>query len=129
MGEFRGWRRQALDNIVNGCILIGDAGSMVMPLTGEGIGPAMVTGKLAAMITREALEKDDLSAEFLSAYTKERDAMYAPKYKSIKQLENAFASAQAVNGFVHKIVDDPVTKEAFIKQWYFESYEGAENKY
>lgn len=133
VGEFRGWRipsgGQAKENVVNGCILIGDAGSMVMPLTGEGIGPAMVTGKLAAQVTKAAFDANDFSAEFLSTYTKERDEMYAPKYESIKALENAFASEQAVNAFVHKIVDNPAVKDAFIKQWYFEAYEGADKTY
>lgn len=129
VGEFRGWRipsgAQAMDNYVPGCILIGDAASMVMPLTGEGIGPAMVTAKLAAQLSMDALKKNDFSGGMFAQYPKMRDAMYADKYKSIKGMEKAFESAETVNAFVHKIVDDPMVKAGFQKQWYFESYEAA----
>jgi len=127
VGEFRGWRipygTQAMENVLPGCILIGDAASMVMPLTGEGIGPAMVTGKIAAKVAHDALDVNDFSLEMMSRYTKQRDDTYQPKYLSIKSMENAFASVAAVNGFVHKISESPEAKDAFIKQWYFESYE------
>lgn len=127
VGEFRGWRipsgSQAMANVVPGCILIGDAGSMVMPLTGEGIGPAMLTGKMAAQVTKEAFDKNDFSLEVLSSYTKQRDDIYGPKYAQIKSLENAFATKEAVDQFVHNVIDNPAVKEAFTKQWYFEAYE------
>jgi geranylgeranyl reductase family protein len=127
VGEFRGWRipsgTQAKDNVVPGCILIGDAGSMVMPLTGEGIGPAMVTAKLAAQVCREAFDENNFSLELLSRYTRRRHEEYDQKYKQIKALEDAFVSAEAVNGFVHNILNNPAVKEAFTKQWYFEAYE------
>jgi geranylgeranyl reductase family protein len=131
VGEFRGWRipsgSQAKENYAPGCILIGDAGSMVMPLTGEGIGPALVTAKMAAELITNALEKNDFSAKMLESYPKLRDAKYSAKYDSILTLEDAFRDADAVNYFVHQIIDSPETKAAFQKQWYFESYEGAEN--
>ncbi len=130
IGEFRGWRipsgSQAMANVVPGCILIGDAGSMVMPLTGEGIGPAMVTGKLASEVTREAFDENDFSLNVLSRYPERRDKIYGPKYQSIKAMENAFSSAEAVDGFVHKIAENPEVKAGFQKQWYYESYEGKE---
>ncbi len=132
VGEFRGWRipfgSQAMDNVVPGCILIGDAASMVMPLTGEGIGPAMVTAKLAAEVTKEAFEKDDFSLSVLSRYTRQRDETYLPKYEAVKKLERYFASAENVNGFVHQIAENPAAKEAFVKQWYFEAYETLDKK-
>lgn len=127
IGEFRGWRIpsgcQSMDNYVPGCMVIGDAGSMVMPLTGEGIGPAMVTAKMASEISIEALEKNDFSANAFKRYPERRDKMYQPKYQAIKKLENAFSSINAVNGFIHNIADNPEVKDAFTKQWYFESYE------
>jgi geranylgeranyl reductase family protein len=132
VGEFRGWRipmgTQAKANAVPGCILIGDAGSMVMPLTGEGIGPAMLTGKMAAQVCHEAFEENDFSLDVMLRYTTRRDETYGPKYKSIKALEKAFESEATVNGFVHNIVENPQAKEAFVKQWYFEAYETVANK-
>ena len=127
VGEFRGWRlpsgSQSLENVVPGCILIGDAGSMIMPLTGEGVGPAMVTGKMAAQVCREAIDENDFSKDVMLRYTHRRDTMYNPKYESIKKIEKAFESEQAVNQFIHQLADNPAAKAMFTKQWYFEAYE------
>ncbi|MGX8702560.1 NAD(P)/FAD-dependent oxidoreductase [Caproiciproducens sp.] len=127
IGEFRGWRIpdgvQRMDNYVPGCMLVGDAASMVMPSTGEGIGPAMVTGKLTAQITVEALKQNDFSGEFLRQYPQMRDEMYDAKYKSIKAFENSFANGDNVNAFVHKLNDDAKAFDGFRKQWFFEAYE------
>ncbi len=49
-------------------LLVGDAGSLVDPFTGEGIGNAMVSGQIAADIIRRALEAQDFSANFLMQY-------------------------------------------------------------
>ena len=49
-------------------VLIGDAGSFVDPMTGEGITPAMESAMLAAPVLVKALETGRFDAEFLSAY-------------------------------------------------------------
>jgi geranylgeranyl reductase family protein len=54
-------------------LLVGDAGALIDPLTGEGIGNAMVSGLYAAQQAARALERGDLSAAFLRSYD---DAVY-----------------------------------------------------
>lgn len=49
-------------------VLVGDAGSMIDPFTGEGIGNAMYSGKLAAQTIADALEVQDFSAKKLGVY-------------------------------------------------------------
>jgi menaquinone-9 beta-reductase len=49
-------------------MLVGDAGHLVDPLTGEGIGNALYSGFIAAEQARDCLEKSDFSAVFLKAY-------------------------------------------------------------
>lgn len=49
-------------------LLVGDAGSLIDPFTGEGIGNAMVSGKFAAETAVEALSKNDFSAHLLKNY-------------------------------------------------------------
>ena len=49
-------------------LLIGDAGHLIDPLTGEGIGNAFYSGFIAAELIEKCLEVDDFSAEFLKAY-------------------------------------------------------------
>lgn len=49
-------------------MLVGDAGALIDPFTGEGIGNAMLSGTLAARRAQEALQSGDTSAAFLKAY-------------------------------------------------------------
>lgn len=49
-------------------LLVGDAGSLVDPFTGEGIGNAMVSGQIAAQIINQSMEAENFSAEFLKQY-------------------------------------------------------------
>ncbi len=52
-------------------LLAGDAGSLIDPFTGEGIGNAMVCGLVASRHIKKALEANDFSATFLKEYDKE----------------------------------------------------------
>lgn len=49
-------------------LLVGDAAGFINPLSGEGIYYAMASGKIAAELITEALEKNDVTEEFLSKY-------------------------------------------------------------
>lgn len=49
-------------------ILTGDAGSLIDPFTGEGIGNAMVSGLVAARQIKKAIDANDFSAAILKAY-------------------------------------------------------------
>ena len=49
-------------------MLLGDAGHLVDPLTGEGIGNAIYSGFIAAEQAQKCLETGDFSARFLNAY-------------------------------------------------------------
>lgn len=52
-------------------LLIGDAASLIDPFTGEGIGNAIISGKVAAEVAMEALAKADTSAHQLAQYDQE----------------------------------------------------------
>ncbi len=54
----------------NGFLLLGDAASLIDPLSGEGVGTAMISGKHAAKTALAAMESDDFSEQFLSVYDK-----------------------------------------------------------
>ncbi|MEJ2054449.1 MAG: hypothetical protein P8X42_11055, partial [Calditrichaceae bacterium] len=49
-------------------LLVGDAGSLIDPLTGEGIGNAFQSARLAAKIIQKAVIAGDFSQEYLSEY-------------------------------------------------------------
>lgn len=49
-------------------MLVGDAGHLIDPMTGEGIGNAFYSGFIAAEQAQECLAKNNFSANFLQAY-------------------------------------------------------------
>ncbi|MCX6769877.1 MAG: NAD(P)/FAD-dependent oxidoreductase, partial [Candidatus Micrarchaeota archaeon] len=52
----------------DGMLLVGDAFGLVDPFSGEGIGNAMLSGKIAAEVADEALTANNVSAEYLKVY-------------------------------------------------------------
>ncbi len=52
-------------------LLTGDAGSLIDPFTGEGIGNAMVSGLVASRQIKRSIEANNFSADFLKAYDNE----------------------------------------------------------
>ncbi len=52
-------------------LLTGDAGSLIDPFTGEGIGNALVSGLVASRQIKKALEANNFSSGFLKEYDKE----------------------------------------------------------
>jgi geranylgeranyl reductase family protein len=73
-GKVQGWglplgsKKRMLSG--NNYILAGDAASLIDPFTGEGIGNAMVCGRLAAEAAQRSLASKDFSANELSHYDK-----------------------------------------------------------
>jgi geranylgeranyl reductase family protein len=55
----------------NRFLLTGDAGSLIDPFTGEGIGNAMVSGLVAARVIKKAVDANNFSADFLQQYDKD----------------------------------------------------------
>jgi len=126
IGRFKGWRipsgAQAMDNYAAGVMLIGDAGSMVMPLTGEGIGPAFETAKFAAEVSMKALKADDFSADVLKEFAERTRSTYQPKYQSVKAMERLFRSPEAINHGVRQVIENDALRQKFTQEWFFEAY-------
>ena len=51
-----------------GFLLLGDAAGLIDPFTGEGIGNALYSGKIAARVAAQARQAGDFSASFLQRY-------------------------------------------------------------
>jgi geranylgeranyl reductase family protein len=71
-GRIVGWPlptfRRRGGNYASRAMLVGDAGSFVDPINGEGIHTALETAHIAAGVAAEALDAGDFSAAFLSRY-------------------------------------------------------------
>ncbi|MEJ2184968.1 MAG: NAD(P)/FAD-dependent oxidoreductase [Gemmatimonadota bacterium] len=65
-------------NRFDGGILIGDAGSFVDPITGEGITPAAESALIGADVIVDALEQGRSDAAYLSAYERRFRAYFDP---------------------------------------------------
>ena len=57
--------------VSNGVMLVGDAAHQINPMTGGGIASGMRGGKIAGKIAANALNQNNLSKEYLKAYSKE----------------------------------------------------------
>lgn len=76
--------RRPFDSMVgNGVAVLGDAACLVNPIHGGGIGPSMLSGFLAGKTVIEALEKGDVSREFLWSYNCRYMEMYGGKQASL----------------------------------------------
>ena len=118
VSPWKGWRLatapQRYRNYAAGAMLIGDAGSMVRPLIGEGVGPATETGKMAADTAMEALKANDFSENTLKKYDERIHRTYDASFQAVQNLDDAFRSPVMINGLVHKYNTD----DAFKKQVY-----------
>jgi len=93
-------------------LLVGDAAGLVDPFSGEGIGNAMLSGKIAAEVAYEALAAGDTSEHFLSRYEEKvwntlwNELMTSYKMQQIGKLE------PLLNFVVGKAAKSPKAREA-----------------
>ncbi len=100
-----------------GLVLVGDAGRLTDPLTGEGILNGMISGRIAGDVIADCIGKGDLSAEALRGYDREIERQLGPaldRNYGLKEylrkagdtkLDLAFRGLKAV-----KVENIPVTK-------------------
>jgi flavin-dependent dehydrogenase len=71
-----------------GLMMVGDAGSMIHPISGEGVGYALESGRLAASWAHEAHARRDFSASVLSGYERQLRRQRAREHFSGHALVN-----------------------------------------
>ncbi len=92
-------------------MLVGDAASLIDPLTGEGIGEAMLSGNFAAKQVLDCFEKNDFSAAAMRRYD---DAVYGRLWNSFQLhsfLQKVAATPLIMNFLVRKISRSTAMKE------------------
>jgi menaquinone-9 beta-reductase len=116
----------------NGWMLVGDAAALIDPFSGEGIGNAMVSGRLAAATATRALAKKDVSKAFLSEYEAavraELDRELQMSYKLQKLGRHTWllnfvlrraAKSQRVRDTISSMLADREKKENFGSVWFY----------
>ena len=84
-------------------MLVGDAGHLIDPLTGEGIGNAFYSGFIAAEQVQQCLEQNNFSAAFLGAYDVRVDRVIGSELRLSYKLQKMLAYPRLVNLLAHII--------------------------
>ena len=88
--------------VKTGFMLVGDAAHQANPISGGGIVPAMVAGKIAGQVAAEAIQSGDVSEQFLKKYEKQWYKSEGNTHKMTYRLKEA----------VYKLTDDDLNKTA-----------------
>jgi menaquinone-9 beta-reductase len=74
-------------------LLVGDAASLIDPISGDGIGNAMLSGRLAALQTTKCFQSNNFSASFIAAYNKALFAAIGSELKTHYYARRILAAA------------------------------------
>ncbi len=107
VSDVRGWNlptgAQKRKRAGDGFLLVGDAASLIDPFTGEGIGNALASGKLASQTILSALEKNDFSYGILRGYEKAVDAAMEDEFKTNERSLKFTHNKLLFKAFMHEI--------------------------
>lgn len=122
------------DRVLSGdnYLLIGDAGHLIDPLTGEGIGNGIYSGYIAAELARKCLTEQRFDAEFLRAYDVRIDRVLRSEMRisyrlqqtlQWKKLTNFLARLIAANPKIIKVLSmvytDLEIRKQLLKPWFW----------
>lgn len=95
-----------------GWMLLGDAASLIDPVSGEGIGNAMYTGWLAAEAVEKCLQEQNFSQDFLEFHYEKRFYRCLGKdIKLSKFMQNAYKYPKLINFFARRVEKNKVLME------------------
>jgi menaquinone-9 beta-reductase len=98
-----------------GLMMVGDAGSMIHPISGEGVGYAIESGRLAASWAHEAHERRDFSASVLSGYERQLWRQRAREHLSGHALVNLVPNLGVLEPVFKACEKDPAARRALIE--------------
>lgn len=100
----------------NNFMLCGDAASLIDPLSGEGIGQAMVSGRYAGWQAKKCFEQNNFSAAFMHQYDKQVYAKFWQRHRNnyrIQQLINN--RSWLFNGIINASLKSKLVKNLLLK--------------
>jgi flavin-dependent dehydrogenase len=98
-----------------GMMAVGDAGSMVHPISGEGVGYALESGRLAAAWANEAHARHDFSASVLSGYERQLRHRRAREHLSGYALVNLVPNLTLLEPVFKACEKDPEARRTLIE--------------
>lgn len=106
-------RRLSGDNY----LLVGDAGHLIDPLTGEGIGNATYSGFIAAELAERCLATNRFDADFLLAYDQRVARVLGTEMKLSYRLQQIMQHRRITNFLTGIIADNPRLVELFCRMY------------
>ena len=98
-----------------GLMTVGDAASMIHPISGEGVGYAIESGRLAASWAHEARSRGDYSASLLSGYEKQLRHKRAKEHLSGYALTNIVPNLQMLEPLFKACEKDPDARRTLVE--------------
>jgi flavin-dependent dehydrogenase len=98
-----------------GLMTVGDAASMVHPISGEGVGYAIESGRLAAAWAHEARSRNDYSASLLSGYGRQLRRKRSREHLSGYALTNLVPNLAMLEPLFKACEKDPDSRLALIE--------------
>ncbi|MFH0890254.1 MAG: NAD(P)/FAD-dependent oxidoreductase, partial [Candidatus Aenigmatarchaeota archaeon] len=111
--DIKGWNlptgAQKRKRAGDGFILVGDAASLIDPFTGEGIGNALTSGKLAAETIADAIGKNDFSYRSLGAYEEKINATFGNEFAASYKFQRFGKNPVMFNALIETLSRDKNT--------------------
>src|SRR5918997_2506864 len=98
-----------------GLMTVGDAASMIHPISGEGVGYAIESGRLAASFANEARARSDYSASLLKGYATRLRRQRAREHLSGYALTNLVPNLQMLEPLFAACEKDPDARRALVE--------------
>lgn len=98
-----------------GVMMIGDAGSMIHPISGEGVGYALESGRLAASWAHEAHVRRDFSASTLSGYERQLKRKRAREHLSGQAIVNVVPNLTLMEPLFKACEKDAEARRALVE--------------
>ncbi|CAN5719222.1 geranylgeranyl reductase family protein [soil metagenome] len=100
-----------------GLLMVGDAGSMIHPISGEGVGYAIESGRLAASWAYEAHARHDFSSSLLSGYEKQLRRQRAKEHFSGHALVNLIPNLEMMEPLFKACEKDPAARQTLVESF------------
>ena len=98
-----------------GLMTVGDAASMIHPISGEGVGYAIESGRLAASFAYEARSRNDYSASVLKEYAVQLRRKRAKEHISGYALTNLVPNLQMMEPLFKSCAKDPGARRTLVE--------------
>ncbi|MFH1942912.1 MAG: NAD(P)/FAD-dependent oxidoreductase [bacterium] len=103
--------------VADGLMLVGDAAHQVNPLSGGGIGNALIAGRIAGKVAAEAVRTGDVSAERLSEYPRDWHKAEGKNNERAYRIKKVVTklSDEDLNKIAEILVDIPPAKRTLFR--------------